>query len=78
MKTITLTDDETKILIDLIQDEMINANILRLESEHVLERIGGGNICARVQKKQIKEAEETLDRCNNLLEKFEVKKNETY
>ena len=37
MKTITLTDDEIKFLIDLVQDESKSADILRLESEHVLE-----------------------------------------
>lgn len=73
MKTITLTDDEIKFLIDLVQDEKKCADILHLESEHVLEHIGCGNISARVQKKQIKEAEEEIDRCDELLKKLGVK-----
>lgn len=72
MKTVTLTDEEVKFIIDLIQDEGKRADILRLESEHVLEHVGCGNICARVQKKQIKEAEETITKCNELLKKFGV------
>lgn len=72
MKTITLTDDETKLLIGFILDEKKYASVLRAESDHILEQIGCGNICARVQKKQIKEAEKTIDSCNNLLKKFGV------
>ena len=72
MKAVTLTDDEIKLLIDLIQDERKYASVLRLESEHVLEHVDCGNISAGVQKKQIKEAEETITKCNELLKKLGV------
>lgn len=72
MKTITLTDDETKLLIDLVQDERKYASVLCSESEHVLEHVDCGNICTKVQKKQIKEAEETITKCNELLKKLGV------
>ncbi len=72
MTKITLTDAETKLLIDLVKDERKYASILYSESKHVLEQIGCGSICVKVQKKQIKEAEETIDRCNELLKKLGV------
>lgn len=74
MKAVTLTDDEIKLLIDVIQDERKCASVLRSESEHVLEHIHCGNIDEKVQKKQIKEAEETITKCNELLKKLEVEK----
>lgn len=70
MKAVTLTDDEIKLLIGLIRDERKCASILRSESEHVLEHILCSNIGETVQKKQIKEAEETITRCNELLKKI--------
>jgi hypothetical protein len=72
MKTIELTDDEIKFLIYLIQDKKESADILRLESKYVIKHIHCGNISKDIQKKITKEAEETIDRCNNLLKKFEV------
>lgn len=72
MTKITLTDAETKLLIDLIKDERKYASVLQSGSEHVLEQVGCGNICAKIQKKQIKEAEETITKCNELLKKLGV------
>lgn len=69
---IEISEKEKDLLMNLIKDERQSASVLRSESEHVLEHIHCGNISAEVQKKQIKEAEETITKCNELLKKLEV------
>ena len=69
---IELSEEEKDLLISLIKDERLSAFINLKESEHILDHASCGNIDTQTQKRQIKEAEETITKCNELLKKFGV------
>lgn len=72
MNTVTLTNDEAQFLISLINDEKKFESARLYRAEHTLEHIHCGNISENVQKEAIKEAEESINLCNNLLKQFDV------
>ena len=74
MITVTLTNDEAQFLISLINDEKKFAIACIHSAEHTLEHIHCGNISENVQKNTIKESEESINFCNNLLKQFDVEK----